>query len=98
MHICGFHGICHTVQINIGQQTLIRPFLAITTVSYSWSVVPTSVLDVYTFVLTADFVTYVPDPVVTVNPPYYDIDAYVQYGIRHSQFSAFTVDAFVCFC
>jgi hypothetical protein len=47
-------------------------FLSIQSVSYTWSVTPTQVLDTYLFTLETTFLTDVPIPVVTVDPA--DID------------------------
>ena len=47
-------------------------FLPLNLVTYTWSVVPTTVQDVYDIQVTTTFVTNVPAPVVTVDPMYVD--------------------------
>ena len=52
----------------------VNAFLPLDLVTYSWSVVPTTVQDVYDIQVTATFVTNVPAPVVTVDPMYVDFN------------------------
>ncbi len=49
-------------------------FLYRSAVSYTWTVTPTLVQDRYTFTLEATFETFVPMPVVTVQPAWIDMD------------------------
>ena len=48
-------------------------FLPLNLVTYTWSVVPTTVQDVYDIQVTTTFQTNVPAPVVTVDPMYVDL-------------------------
>lgn len=43
-------------------------FLDFTTVSFTWSVTPTTILDIYNIVLSATYSTVVPAPVVVIEP------------------------------
>lgn len=52
----------------------IRLFLPRAAISYVWSVTPTTIEDKYTFELIAEYETYVPMPVVTIEPPHLDMD------------------------
>ena len=61
-----------TIQIAAGQTDSVAAFLPMQVATYSWSVVPSTVTDTYSIVLTSTFETNVPVPVVTVNPPILD--------------------------
>jgi hypothetical protein len=50
-------------------------FLPYSVVSYTWTVTPTVLVEVYTFTLQVSFVTHVPKPVVIVTPASLDTDA-----------------------
>jgi hypothetical protein len=59
-----------------GQATNITAFLTRQTVSYSFTVVPTTVQDAYIFQVESTFETQVPVPVVTIEPASMDLSQY----------------------
>ena len=72
------------------EEPLYTVFLARTSVSYSFSVVPTVFQETYTVTLEADFVTHVPIPVVTIEPRDLSLEPYelglkdtIQYNITN---------------
>ncbi|MCX6928321.1 MAG: immunoglobulin domain-containing protein, partial [Verrucomicrobia bacterium] len=70
------HGTFKTTLLVPADQTFeLRAFLPREMVSYRWQVTPTSVPDRYEFVLDTTFETYVPIPVVTVEPGAIDLCA-----------------------
>ncbi len=56
-----------------GVTTNISAFLSRNLITYTWVVTPTTIPDVYTFVLEAVFETTVPLPVLTIDPAALDI-------------------------
>jgi len=59
-----------------GATTNIDAFLTRQTVSYDFTVTPTTVADTYTFVINSTFETQVPIPVVTIDPASLDLAQY----------------------
>jgi uncharacterized repeat protein (TIGR01451 family) len=59
-----------------GMTTNVVAFLPRETVSYTFTVVPTTVADQYTITVDSTFETQVPVPVVTVDPPSVDLSQY----------------------
>ena len=59
----------NTVTINPGETTTATVFLNYQAITFSWSVVPTAVEDVYDINLVTQFETHVPMPVVTIDMP-----------------------------
>lgn len=62
-----------TVQVAAGVDNQRTLFLQRSTVSYSWTVVPTQVEDRYRIVIESQFEANVPAPVITVEPTYIDL-------------------------
>ncbi|MBP6574412.1 MAG: hypothetical protein KA230_08175, partial [Flavobacteriales bacterium] len=58
-----------TFTMNPGATAEVRVFLSVQAITFSWSVVPTTVPDVYEVVLTTTFQTNVPKPVVILDVP-----------------------------
>ena len=52
----------------------VRLFLPRAAISYVWTVTPTTIADTYTFELIAEYETFVPMPVVTIEPAHLDLD------------------------
>jgi RHS repeat-associated protein len=64
----GHSEFSRTVEIVPGQETAIAAFLQSQRVTYEWEVTPTEIQDVYEIRIEAVFETFVPQPVVTVEP------------------------------
>lgn len=62
------------VDILPDEQTLATAFLQSSQVTYTWTVVPIDIEDQYNIIIEAIFQTYVPVPVVTLNPTLVDLD------------------------
>jgi formylglycine-generating enzyme required for sulfatase activity len=62
-----------TVQVQAGTVTKVSAFLPLQLVTYDWSVVATTVPDVYNFQVDARFETNVPLPVIAIEPAYVDL-------------------------
>ena len=69
----GHDGYSATIESKI-PQTVITAFLPLRLISYTWTVTPVPIVEKYTFVLAATFVTQVPAPVVTLLPFNVDLD------------------------
>jgi hypothetical protein len=65
-----------TVLVSAGKTNDVTAFLSRQTVRYIFSVVPTSIQDKSEIVVTTTFETYVPIPVLTVDPPYFDLSGW----------------------
>ena len=73
-YLYGMTGTFKTTLLVPADQTFdLRAFLPREMVSYRWQVTPTTVPDRYEFVLQTTFETYVPIPVVTVDPGSIDL-------------------------
>ena len=66
----GFKG---TVLLVAGLTNEFQPFLARETVQYRWTVVPTTIEDRTRITIETTFETFVPVPVVTIDPPLIDL-------------------------
>lgn len=62
-----------TLFLNGGQTNLFTGFLSRETVQYRWTVVPTEIEDHTRIVVETEFETFVPIPVVTIDPPLIDL-------------------------
>ncbi len=71
-------GFDQTIFVKPGVTNEISAFLQRQTVTYTWSVVPTEILDRYRIVIETEFETNVPAPVVTIEPSYIDLAALTQ--------------------
>jgi hypothetical protein len=70
------HAINEITRLLIPGETYEREaFMPILGVSYTWNVVPTQIEDQYTISVNTTFQTFVPAPVITIEPAYVDIDA-----------------------
>ena len=76
--------------VTSAEEPLLTLFLARTAVTYSFTVVPTTVEETYTVTLEADFETHVPVPVVTITPRQLSLEPYelgledtIQYNITN---------------
>jgi hypothetical protein len=63
-----------TIFIETGKKLDLKVFLSRNLVRYHWEVIPTTILDRYDFNLTIDFETNVPAPVITIDPPVYNLE------------------------
>jgi hypothetical protein len=70
-----FRGV---VFLSAGKTNEMSAFLPRQTVPYSWSVVPTQIEDRTRIVLETTFESYVPIPVITVNPASFDLEQITQ--------------------
>ena len=64
-----------TVVVSEDMEKVIQVFLPRSVVSYTWTVVPTPIREQYDFELEATFETYVPMPVVTIEPAVLDLQS-----------------------
>ncbi len=62
--------------LNAGQVNSVVAFLYRQTVEYNWTVVPTEIEDHTKIIIETTFETFVPVPVVTIDPPYLDMNDY----------------------
>jgi hypothetical protein len=62
-----------TTLVRPGQATVVAAYLPEQFVNYNWTVQPTSIDDEYDITIDLQFETNVPFPVVTVDPPFVDI-------------------------
>jgi len=70
------HAINEITRLLIPGETYEREaFMPILGVSYTWNVVPTQIEDQYTISVNTTFQTFVPAPVVTIEPAYVDLDS-----------------------
>ncbi|MBK8269906.1 MAG: carboxypeptidase regulatory-like domain-containing protein [Planctomycetes bacterium] len=77
------------VQIRPNEQTVTTTFISSNVVTYSWVVEPTNIPDQYNINIVAVFQTYVPIPIVTIEPTVVDLDLapgqeiHVEYQIKN---------------
>ena len=70
------HASVRETRIFSQAEQVIRIFLQRQMVRYSWKVTPVLFEDIYIITLEADFETYVPAPVVTIEPNFIDTEVY----------------------
>jgi hypothetical protein len=65
----------NAVQVIRGEHRVVRAFLSRQAVTYNWTVEPAEIEDEYIFTLDVVFETVVPQPVITIEPAYIDLNA-----------------------
>jgi len=70
----------NNVQIKAGGTTQLLSFLSRQTVTYTWKVIPTEIVDTYKISLETTFETNVPIPTLTIDPPLIDVEDLAQIG------------------
>ncbi|MBI3819718.1 MAG: hypothetical protein HY286_13565 [Planctomycetes bacterium] len=63
-----------TIEVTPGAETTVTAFVSVEVVTLNWDVAPTEVPDVYDINITAEFETFVPLPIITINPPLTKVD------------------------